>query len=58
MGIIRVRVDGDDVEGTGSNRDKSGETAREIKEIFGGSISRVVPFDTAELAESLRGLSA
>jgi hypothetical protein len=32
-------------------------TTGEIEEIFGGGASRVVLFDTAELAESLRGLS-
>jgi len=37
--------------------DTPSETTGEIKEIFGGGASRVIPFDTAELAESLRALS-
>jgi hypothetical protein len=57
MGTIRVRVEGDTETSGHSNGDMPRETTREIKEIFGGA-SRVVPFDTAELAESLRGLSA
>ena len=34
------------------------EAQREVKEIWGRGGSGVVPFDTAELAASLRGLSA
>jgi hypothetical protein len=57
MGTIRVRVEGNTETSSHSNGDMPRETTREIKEIFGGGASRVIPFDTAELAESLRGLS-
>jgi hypothetical protein len=52
MGTIRVRVEGE--QETAPTRVARGE----IKEIFGGGGSRVVPFDTAELAASLKGLYA
>jgi hypothetical protein len=57
MGSIRVRVESDTDTTGQSNSDVPHGTDGEIKEIFGGGASRVVPFDTAELAESLRGLS-
>lgn len=57
MATIRVRVEGDAKTIGNSNGDVPSGTGGEIKEMFGGGASRVVPFDTAELAESLRGLS-
>ncbi len=57
MGTIRVRVEDDTQTFGPTTDDPPTETTREIKEIFAGGASRVVPFDTAELAESLRALS-
>ena len=57
MGTIRVRVEDDTQTSGPTPHDPPTETTREIKEGFGGGASRVVPFDTAELAESLRALS-
>lgn len=60
MGTIRVRIE-DDYEPAGAAGAAGDalptQTTGEVKEIFGGGTSRVVPFDTAELAESLHALS-
>jgi len=57
MDTIRVRVE-DDIQTSGpTTNDAATETTGEIKESLGIGASRVVPFDTAELAESLRALS-
>ena len=57
MGTIRVRV-ADESE---ASQDSASETVsadhREVREIFGRGSSAVIPFDTAELAASLRGLT-
>jgi len=57
MGTIHVRVDSSDTTQADVNLAPSGEERREIKEMFGGGPSRVVPFDTAELVASLQALS-
>lgn len=58
MGTIRVRVERESAEGEGAGEGPAGAGVDEIKEIFGGGASAVVPFDTAELAASLRRLTS
>ena len=55
MGTIRVRVERNEA----TAPETAGEGQRETREIWGSGSggAAVVPFDTAELAESLRGLS-
>jgi hypothetical protein len=57
MGTIRVRVEDDTQTSGPTSNDPVTETVGEDKEGLGIGASRVVPFDTAELAESLRALS-
>ena len=56
MGTIRVRIASDEA----SAAESASTEQRETKELWGGNRggSRVVPFDTAELAESLRALTS
>jgi hypothetical protein len=57
MGTIRIRVESDVGEGPAREIEPGVARGREIREGFGAGGSRVVPFDTAELAASLRGLT-
>ena len=57
MGTIRVRVDSDNGQGVPREGESAAVQGREVKEVFGIGASGVVPFDTAELAASLRGLT-
>lgn len=58
MSTIRVRVAGENKPSSGSIPDAEAASHREVREILGRGASAVVPFDTAELAASLRGLTS
>lgn len=57
MGTIRVRVGDSNADGSNVSPQATDGEGVEVKEMFGGGGVRVVPFDTAELAASLQGLS-
>ena len=57
MGTIRVRVEEGGKRITDAGPDSRGEGRRAMQEAFGSGGSSVIPFDTAELAASLRGLT-
>ena len=57
MGTIRVRVLGDCATVIDSNHEEAGEMYREIRKMFRDGASRMIPFDTTELAASFRELS-
>ncbi len=59
MSTIRVRVADESRHSPGSPPDADAEAAsrRDVREVFGFGSSAVIPFDTAELAASLRGLT-
>jgi hypothetical protein len=57
MGTIRVRIADESAASADSAPDTASATRREVREIFGRGSSAVIPFDTAELAASLRGLT-
>jgi hypothetical protein len=58
MGTIRVRVADESAASPGSAPDTVSAGQREVREIFGRGSSAVIPFETAELAASLRGLTS